>query len=93
MLPGSGRLWPAPRRGLYELMVQLAAYTGLRWGELAALAQRPPGAQPQGELPGPRRGDIRPVLWTGRRPCQSACLSIVVWPWQRTSAAFRLCYS
>ena len=24
------------RRGLYELMVQFAAYTGLRWGELAA---------------------------------------------------------
>ena len=25
------------RRGLYELMVHFAAYTGLRWGELAAL--------------------------------------------------------
>jgi integrase len=27
----------APRRGLYELMVYFAAYTGLRWGELIAL--------------------------------------------------------
>jgi hypothetical protein len=32
----------------------------------------------------PRRGDFRPVVCTGRRPCQSACLSIVAWPWQRT---------
>jgi hypothetical protein len=32
----------------------------------------------------PRRSDFRPVVCTGRRPSQSACLSIVVWPWQRT---------
>jgi len=32
-----GQALAALRRGLYELMVQFAAYTGLRWGELAAL--------------------------------------------------------
>ena len=32
-----GQAVAAVRRGLYELMVQFAAYTGLRWGELAAL--------------------------------------------------------
>jgi integrase len=32
-----GHALAAPRWGLYELMVQFAAYTGLRWGELAAL--------------------------------------------------------
>jgi len=34
----AARRWrPAPAGQLYELMVNLAAYTGLRWGELAAL--------------------------------------------------------
>lgn len=32
-----GQSVAAVRRGLYELMVQFAAYTGLRWGELTAL--------------------------------------------------------
>ena len=32
-----GQAAAAPRQGLYELMVAFAAYTGLRWGELAAL--------------------------------------------------------
>jgi len=32
-----GQAVAALRRGLYELMVAFAAYTGLRWGELAAL--------------------------------------------------------
>jgi integrase len=42
-----GQALAALRRGLCELMVQFAAYTGLRWGELAALtaAQVSPGAR------------------------------------------------
>ena len=32
-----GQALAAPRCDLYELMVHFAAYTGLRWGELAAL--------------------------------------------------------
>jgi len=32
-----GQAMAGLRRGLYELMVYFAAYTGLRWGELAAL--------------------------------------------------------
>ena len=35
--PGSARPWPRRRGDLYELMASFAAYTGLRWGELAAL--------------------------------------------------------
>jgi integrase len=40
-----GQALHAKRQGLYELMVYFAAYTGLRWGELAALtaAQVSPG--------------------------------------------------
>ena len=36
MSPGSARPWPSLREE-YELMACFAAYTGLRWGELAAL--------------------------------------------------------
>ena len=35
--PGWGKAVAALRKGLYELMVYFAAYTGLRWGELIAL--------------------------------------------------------